>query len=85
MRRIFQKILRSRDYIPRVLVSFHFLRIPFGDVHRWTSEVTSTPCTYGKIPREHWFQPDWIDEAKAAEYRLKLVEANVCSLDLFYF
>ncbi|KAF9509739.1 glycosyltransferase family 15 protein [Hydnum rufescens UP504] len=47
------------------------------DFKKWTSEVTSTPCAYGKIPRDHWFQPDWIDEAKAAEYRLKLVEANI--------
>ncbi|KAF9511666.1 glycosyltransferase family 15 protein [Hydnum rufescens UP504] len=47
------------------------------DFKKWTSEITSTPCVYGKIPRDHWVQPDWIDEAKAAEYRLKLAEAKI--------
>ena len=45
---------------------------------RWTSEVTSSSCVYGKIPHDHWFQPDWIDEEKATASRLKMIKNNVC-------
>ena len=45
---------------------------------RWTTEVTSTNCSYGKIPHDHWFQPDWIDETKATASRLDMIENNVC-------
>ena len=44
---------------------------------RWTSEVTSTPCSYGKIPHDHWYQPDWIDEDKATKSRLDMIEHKV--------
>ena len=32
---------------------------------------------FGVIPREHWFQPDSIDEAKAKASRDKMVEKNI--------
>lgn len=47
------------------------------DFKKWTSEVTSTPCTYGLIPHDHWYQPDWIDEAKATKSRLNMIENKV--------
>ena len=53
------------------LAGFHSLN------HRATTELTSTECTYGKIPKEHWFQPDWIDEAKATKSRLDMIEKKV--------
>jgi alpha 1,2-mannosyltransferase len=42
-----------------------------------TTEVTSTKCTYGKIPHDHWYQPDWIDEEKATKARLDMIEHKV--------
>jgi Glycolipid 2-alpha-mannosyltransferase len=54
-------------------------------VRRWTSEITSTPCVYGKIPRDHWFQPDSIDEDKATKARLQMIENNVRSYYSIYF
>ncbi len=41
-------------------------------VHRKISNVTSGSVSFGLIPREHWFQPDWIDEEKAAAGRAKM-------------
>ena len=32
---------------------------------------------FGQIPRDHWFQPDSIDEAKAKASRDKMVEKNI--------
>ena len=32
---------------------------------------------FGKIPREHWFQPGWIDEARASAARQKMVDDNI--------
>lgn len=32
---------------------------------------------FGLIPKEHWFQPDWIDEKKAQAGREKMVEKNI--------
>ena len=44
---------------------------------RWTSEVVSTKTSYGKIPHDDWFQPDWIDEDKATKSRLDMIEHKV--------
>lgn len=41
------------------------------------SGIVSGPVRFGLVPSEHWNQPDWIDEEKAAEGRRKLVAANV--------
>ena len=32
---------------------------------------------FGLIPREHWIQPDSIDEEKATASRNKMMEANI--------
>ncbi|KAA1473257.1 glycosyltransferase family 15 protein [Dentipellis sp. KUC8613] len=32
---------------------------------------------FGLVPKEHWFQPSWIDENKASEARQKMVEENI--------
>ncbi|KAF8312021.1 glycosyltransferase family 15 protein [Clavulina sp. PMI_390] len=47
------------------------------DFKKWTSEVTSAPCSYGKIPHDHWYQPDWIDEGKATQSRINMIEHEV--------
>ena len=44
---------------------------------RWTSEVTASETSYGTIPREHWVQPDWIDENKASAARQQMVDNNI--------
>lgn len=51
---------------------------PFSDeFKKWTTEVTGSSTSYGLIPREHWVQPDWIDEAKASASRERMVKDNV--------
>ncbi|TDL23887.1 glycosyl transferase [Rickenella mellea] len=34
--------------------------------------LTNASVQFGIIPREHWFQPDWIDEEKARQGRIRL-------------
>lgn len=41
------------------------------------TELASGPVTFGLIPTDHWYQPDWIDEERATQGRNKLVEADV--------
>jgi len=44
---------------------------------KWTTEVVGSKTTYGLIPKEHWVQPDHIDEVKATAARLKMIEEKV--------
>ncbi|KAL0576944.1 hypothetical protein V5O48_005051 [Marasmius crinis-equi] len=39
---------------------------------RRVTEATSAPVSFGLIPHDHWFQPDWIDEDRAREGREKM-------------
>jgi hypothetical protein len=41
------------------------------------SVLTSGETTFATVPKEHWVQPDWIDEEKASASRQKMVEENV--------
>jgi len=51
---------------------------PFtDDFKKRISVLTPAKVEFGLIPREHWYQPDWIDEEKATESRNKLVADNV--------
>ncbi|KIM20997.1 glycosyltransferase family 15 protein [Serendipita vermifera MAFF 305830] len=51
---------------------------PFSEeFKRWTGEIISSPAYYGLIPREHWYQPDTIDEARAARMRHALQADDV--------
>ncbi|THH05742.1 hypothetical protein EW146_g9819 [Bondarzewia mesenterica] len=51
---------------------------PFAEAFkRRVGNLVSSTATFAQIPRDHWFQPDWIDEAKATEGRNKLVQKNI--------
>lgn len=39
--------------------------------------LTNAPISFGVIPNDHWFQPDWIDEDRAREGRDRLVRQNI--------
>jgi alpha 1,2-mannosyltransferase len=39
--------------------------------------VVSGEALFGQIPREHWVQPDWIDESKASEARKTMAADSV--------
>ena len=52
-----------------LLILFHFFR-------RVTT-VTDSKVEFGVIPRDHWFQPKWIDEDKASKARKQMEEAHV--------
>ncbi|KAF8522291.1 glycosyltransferase family 15 protein [Hysterangium stoloniferum] len=44
---------------------------------KYTTEITGSPVSYGLIPREHWYQPKWINEDKAAISRENMVQNQV--------
>ncbi|KAG6866925.1 hypothetical protein C0991_003841 [Blastosporella zonata] len=47
---------------------------PFTDeFKRRVSVLTDAPISFGLIPKEHWFQPDWIDETKARDGRTRMM------------
>ncbi|KIP04630.1 glycosyltransferase family 15 protein [Phlebiopsis gigantea 11061_1 CR5-6] len=51
---------------------------PFSDEFKTrVSNVISGPVEFGLIPREHWYQPEWVDEAKATAGRDKMVQDNI--------
>lgn len=39
--------------------------------------LTSSPISFGQIPQEHWYQPDWIDEDKARSGRLRMMAKGI--------
>jgi len=39
---------------------------------RRVSALTDAPVSFGTIPREHWVQPEWIDEERAQEARRQM-------------
>ncbi|TRM66780.1 glycosyltransferase family 15 protein [Schizophyllum amplum] len=41
------------------------------------SNIVSGTAEFGLVPREHWVQPDWIDEDKASAARKKMEENNI--------
>ena len=41
------------------------------------STLTDAKIEFGLVPKEHWVQPDWIDEEKASAARKDMVEHNV--------
>ncbi|KAJ6630475.1 alpha-1,2-mannosyltransferase [Mycena sp. CBHHK59/15] len=50
----------------------------------WTDEfkkrisvLTKAPVEFGVIPHDWWFQPEWIDEGRAAEGRKKMEEQGI--------
>jgi alpha 1,2-mannosyltransferase len=42
-----------------------------------TTSLVSGKTKYGKIPKEHWSFPDWIDQDKAAKVREKMKEKKI--------
>lgn len=41
------------------------------------AELTDAKIEFGLIPKEDWFQPDWIDEEKAKKSREDMEKNNV--------
>jgi alpha 1,2-mannosyltransferase len=44
---------------------------------RRITAITPAQIEFGVIPRDHWFQPDWIDEERAQKGRDKLVADGI--------
>ncbi|KAJ7931325.1 glycosyltransferase family 15 protein [Mycena leptocephala] len=42
------------------------------DFKQGVSAITTAPVQFGLIPAEHWYQPPWIDEAKASAARQRM-------------
>jgi len=51
---------------------------PFTDEFKQrVSVLTDSLVEFGLIPREHWFQPEWIDEERAKAEREQMAAENV--------
>ncbi|KAJ7185410.1 glycosyltransferase family 15 protein [Mycena filopes] len=51
---------------------------PFtADFKREMTKLTNGSVSFGLVPREHWFQPAWIDEDLAREGRDKMVAQDI--------
>lgn len=51
---------------------------PFSEeFKRHTSGIASGVCKYGLVPKEHWEEPPWIDEEKAAKARKEMEDKKV--------
>ena len=48
-----------------------------GSLRRRVSILASGPVQFGKIPAEHWKQPDWINEDLAKESRDRMKAQRV--------
>ncbi|KAF7355951.1 Glycosyltransferase family 15 protein [Mycena venus] len=47
--------------------------VPFTEeFKKEVSALTTASVKFGLIPHEHWFQPDWIDEARASAVRHRM-------------
>lgn len=46
-------------------------------LNRRVSILIQSPVTFLQIPHDHWYQPDWIDEARATDGRNKMVMKNI--------
>ena len=44
---------------------------------RRVTNIIQSPVEFGIVPRDHWFQPDWIDEDRASAARKKMVDDNI--------
>ncbi|KAI0738269.1 glycosyltransferase family 15 protein [Daedaleopsis nitida] len=52
--------------------------VPFsGAFKEAMSAAISGPVSYGLIAKDHWYQPEWIDEEKAAASRAQMVAEDV--------
>ncbi|KAF8206838.1 nucleotide-diphospho-sugar transferase [Mycena galopus ATCC 62051] len=47
------------------------------DFKRRVRNLTPSRVEFGVIPREHWYQPDWIDQEKARKEMTRMEQMNV--------
>ncbi|KAL0581729.1 hypothetical protein V5O48_000311 [Marasmius crinis-equi] len=51
---------------------------PFTDEFKErVSVITRAQVSFGLIPKEHWYQPDWIDEDRAKKGREKMMRQGI--------
>ncbi|KAG5719171.1 putative mannosyltransferase MNT2 [Termitomyces sp. T112] len=73
VRDIEDRFNRARGY-PYVFLN----EMPFTEeFKKRVSVLSASKMEFGLIPRDHWFQPDWIDEKKAAASRNKMEEEKI--------
>lgn len=55
---------------------------PFDEnFKRFTQSVTRSKCSYAQIEKDHWVQPDWINETRATAAREEMARKQVIYAD----
>lgn len=73
VRAIEDRFNRDRHY-PYVFLN----EVPFtNDFKKRVSVLSKASMEFGMIPRDHWFQPKWIDETKARKSRNMMTKQRV--------
>lgn len=49
------------------------------------SKAEEKRVEFGLIPRDHWFQPDWVDETKASQGRWNLIFKGIIYAGMYSF
>ena len=44
---------------------------------RQVQQMTDAPVEFGLIPKDDWYQPEWIDEERARSARERMMKLNV--------
>jgi hypothetical protein len=65
------------DQFKTCVYFFIFLDSRLIDICRRVTELTDSNVQFGLIPRDHWYQPDWIDETKATAAREDMIKNQV--------
>ncbi|KAF9005662.1 glycosyltransferase family 15 protein [Cyathus striatus] len=47
------------------------------DFKKRVTVLTDAPISFGLIPKEHWYQPEWIDENRARNGRLSMMAQGI--------
>lgn len=70
----------SKAGYPWVILSEQSLTPTFKE---WVRAATDAPVYFGKIPDEHWYEPEWIDEREQEEGMLYQMVHGVYHGDSF--
>lgn len=68
------RLLRS---LKRAFIFLFSLETDLPPLIRRVRVLTTSNVSFGQIPPEHWYQPEWIDETRASAGRQKMMQQGI--------